>query len=304
MGSLWVEFVDLLSDASTDLYPNNSASSFTNKLIVPQYLPENAYVGLSEISYNNSFYNITKTKSRIIIFDWLHKIPKNTEENPKDEDVYGKTYEVDIKEGYYDTPQKFCDMLNNAVKTCGALWMKALQVFSYDEISQKFSYDVTDQWITIFLIGNLVHMIGIEREQATSTQTVILGKSKSTPTYEIGGVTRNLVNPDARWNAVENCKDRMSHVYQLVMMQTLCIYCDIIESQKTGDSYSDILRLVSIKDEKPGKQVVEHFDNPFYLKVNTRFVSSITIWIRDMYGNEVDFKRGDLRVKLHFVAKK
>lgn len=303
MGSSWMEYVDVLSNASTDLYKDNHGASFTNKLIVPQYLPENAYVGLSEISYNNSFYNITKEGNRISIFDWLKKIPKKTAENPKDIDVYGELIEIEIKEGYYNTPEKFCEMLNKAIQTSGSKWMENLTIFSYNEINQKFGYDVSNMWLTIFLTGDLIHMIGIERQQATSNQSVLIGKSKQAPTYEYGGATRTLIKPDWKWEAAEEVKGSMMNVYQLVMVQTLCVYCNIIESQKTGDSYSDIIRLVSIKDDKPGKQVVEHFDNPFYLKVNARFIPSITIWIRDMYGNEIDFKRGTVRVKLHFITK-
>ena len=67
MADTWSEYVDLLSTASLDLYPENVGSIFTNKLVVPQQLPDNTYVALEEIGYINTFYNVKKTFSSIFM---------------------------------------------------------------------------------------------------------------------------------------------------------------------------------------------------------------------------------------------
>ena len=196
-------------------------------------------------------------------------------------------------------------MLNKVLQSSGVKKLESHTVFTYNKVTRKFSYDVSDLWISIFLQGSLIQLLGIEKQQASSDQTVIIGKSKQNPTYKFPGddVERTLAHPNWQWTAASNEKDKMSHVCQLVMVQTLCVYCNIIESQKTGDSYSDLLRLVSIKGDKVGQQIVEHYDKPFFLKVNSRFVPSITIWIYDIYGKPIDFKIGEVRLKLQFITK-
>ena len=308
MENTFDEYVDVISSASLDLFPSNTGSHFTNKLVVPQFLPENTYVGLSEISYNSCFYNIIKSETSISIFDWLHENKKTVENEETGATEIIKTYgelyrQLPIEEGYYDEAEKVCSMLNKVIRSSGVEQLKTHDVFIYNPISRKFSYNLENLWLSLFISGSLVHLLGVERKQALPGDTIILGLPKTEPTYIYNKETRTLIHKDWHWEAEIKLKDTMSHVCQLVMVQTMCIYTNIIQSQKTGDKYSDLLRLVSIKEEKFGRQVVEHFDQPYYLKLNARYIPSITISIRDLFGYSIQFLSGIVSVKLKFIRK-
>ena len=294
------EYIDLLSTSSLDLYPNNVGSRFTNKLVVPQNLPEEVYVGLTEISYTNSFYNVVQEDNSVTLFDWFYAHAPASEFNPSQDVRYGKMFLAKMEDGFYDSPQKVCDMMNKAIQNCGVSQVRTKKIFSYDSINRKFSYDVSGLWISLWLRGPILHLLGVERKQATNSQYVILGKSKVGSSYNYQSRERFFLNPESRWNAVSNSKDRMGHVCQLVQIDTMVIYTDIITSQVTGDCFSDTLRMVPIKGEI-SKRVVQHFERPYYLKVNKRYIPSITIYIKDLFDNFIDFKQGIVRLKLRFI---
>ena len=93
----------------------------------------------------------------------------------------------------------------------------------------------------------------------------------------------------------------MAHLAQLRTFNSFAVYTDIIDSQITGSSYSDCLRLVAIKEETVGQEVIESFQKPYFLKLNKRYITSITILVKDIHNQFVDFKEGIFRVKLRFV---
>ena len=302
MGDSWNEYVDLISTASLDRHPTNTGSAFTNHLVVPQNMPDHSYVGLVEFAYTNSFYNVIAKESSITLFDFVFEHTAGSKENPGTESRYGKMFLAQLEDGYYSSAAKLCSMINRVIKNCGSEQMKDKEIFSYNEITRKFSYDVTGLWISMFLRGTLLHNLGIERSQATFHQYVVLGKSKTGPSYEYpskGGVERLFLNPKSTWNAVPGEKDKMSYVCQLSMVDTMVIYCDIITSQVTGDVYSQALRMTPIKG-KPGSQVVSSYQSVHYMKLNCRYIPSIRVEIRDLYDRPISFHQGIVRLKLHF----
>ena len=323
MAGSWSEYVDLLSTSSLDLYPHNVGSSFTNKLVVPQQLPDNAYVALEEVGYVNSFYNVTMNKNSLTIFDMLYEIPAETPKlNPNPYPIYGAYFNCPLKEGFYDSPQELCDMINRAIQATDVSQTKDKTIFSYDPVTMKIDYDIEGLWLAMWLRGDLIQMLGLEQTQANDRQYVVIGKSKDGPTYEypksliqtnqiLGRpnaeeetVTRHFRNPGVLWKAdVEKPKDDFEFVAQLILVNSMIVYIDCIDSQVMGDSFTDALRIVPIKaDEKRGSSVVTHFIKPYFLRCNKRYIPNISIEIRDLAGVPIDFKQGIVRVKLRFTA--
>ena len=82
------------------------------------------------------------------------------------------------------------------------------------------------------------------------------------------------------------------------------MYIDILQSQITGDTYSDALRIISINRKDPGSSSVIQYDKPYFLRLNKYHIPTITVEIRTLEGKLVDFKVGRTRLKLKFVYSK
>ena len=154
----------------------------------------------------------------------------------------------------------------------------------------------------------------------------VIGKSKLGPTYEYPKslipkpkfaitssqdegegpetITRHFRNPAVLWESdTEVMKNQFEFVAQLTLVNSMVLYINCIDSQVTGDSFSDSLRIIAIKgNEKPGASIVTHFTKPYFLRVNKRYIPTITIQIKDLAGRPIDFKQGVVRVKLRFTT--
>ena len=313
---LWAEYVDLISDASTDLYKDNHGSSFTNRLVVPQHLPENCYVALRELEFIYAFHNVQVKKNTITVYDWLYKHEPNTPRNPNSYPTYGRFVNCSVKDGLYDTFAALCDGFNLSLKNTGISELKDRNVFSYDRTSMKFSYDLDEAYVTIFLKGDVLNFLGVEKKKAGISDYVVLGKAKNQPTYVIKvpkdpknpegekiEETRHLDNPKLTWESVNETKDEFTHIAQIILVTSFVVYVNIIESQITGDVFSDALRIIPINKQEPGTNTIVKFDTPYYLKVNRRHIPTITVEIRSLEGDLIKFLVGRTRVKLQFTTK-
>ena len=317
MGDSWSEYIDLISDASMDIYAENRPSKFTNKLPCPQSYPAGTTCGLQEIEFIHSWYNITSKANNISIFDFFHEFKPGTPQNPlpSSHSVYGKFYYCPMKEGYYETFEDLCKMLNNSIKNSGVDQVAQKDIFTYDPISMKFSFNVEGLYITLFLRGDILNYLGMETSQATLQQYVLLGKPKTiSGTYECYvpkdpndpqgpqvKETRHFIHPSKTWNTSDKASDQAPFVAQITLLTSLVIYVDVIESQITGDTYSDALRIVAINKRPPGTNTIMQFDKPYYLRLNKLYIPSISVEIRSLAGDLIDFKVGRTRLKLKFA---
>ena len=308
MEGTWSEYVDLISTSSLDLHPGNHGANFTNQFVAPQHLPENAYCCLEEIEYTHCFYNVTQHKASVTVFDLLIEHPVGSEQNPFDYPIYGDFVKANLNEGYYDTAEKLCQALNDSLKSCGVKQLENHNVFSYDPISMKFSIDVEGLWITLWLRGDILHYLGVETTQASWKQYILFGKSKEAETFEYEAPgnakeLRHFTNPTFTWTVSLPTKIRCKHVAQLTIVNSFVVYVDCISSQVVGNSYSDALRIVAIKgNDKPGMRIITEFDKVYALKVNKRYISSISVQIKDVYGRDIQFLMGNVRIKLRFTT--
>ena len=329
MEDSWTEYIDLISDASLSLHPENHASKFTNELPTPQrYLP-GTKVGLVEFEFLHSWYNVSIGKdpnamgggvlsqNSITIFDFLVEHKPGSSKNPdKLYSLYGLMYACKIKEGYYETFESLCEMLNKAVRNCGSKQLATKDVFSYDPISMKFSYDLEGLWITLFLRGDIVSYLGCAalpnpnsyvtlgmEKSASGTYIYKYRQDPNDPSSAEIEELRHFINPHVFWPLSDKGgpKDIFPHVGRITLVTTFAIYINVIESQITGDTYSDALRIIAINKKPPGTNSVIRFEEPYFLKLNKFYIPSISIEIRSLTGQLIDFKVGRTRLKLKFV---
>ena len=172
----------------------------------------------------------------------------------------------------------------------------------------KFSIDVEGLWITLWLRGDILHYLGVETTQASWKQYILFGKSKEAETFEYEALgnakeLRHFTNPTFTWTVSLPTKIRCKHVAQLTIVNSFVVYVDCISSQVVGNSYSDALRIIAIKgNDKPGMRIITEFDKVYALKVNKRYISSISVQIKDVYGQDIQFLMGNVRIKLRFTT--
>ena len=309
----WIEYVDLLSDASMDLYPENHGSHFTNKFPVPLDIQAGAKVGLAEIQFVNSWYNVTLGNNSIAVFDFTVEFLPGHVKNPlpATDSLWGQFTQCSFKEGYYTSFEDFKNMLNESLKQSNVSQLKDKDIFSYDSVTGKFAHDVEGLYLTIFLRGPIANFLGVSKKAQTMKDYVLLGMAKDGPTYTyvdpgnpLKKEKRKFILPDFQWGVSQGPKDVFDYVAQLTLFSSFVVYIDILQSQITGDTYSDALRIVSINRKDPGSSSVIQYDKPYFLRLNKYHIPTITVEIRTLEGKLVDFKVGRTRLKLKFVYSK
>ena len=85
-------------------------------------------------------------------------------------------------------------------------------------------------------------------------------------------------------------------------LNSIYVYCNVVDTQIVGDVYAPLLRTVAVKGEQ-GDVISEIFDRPHYVNVNTDEVSMLEINIKDDTGKDISFNFGKVLCKLHFRQK-
>ena len=306
------EYIDLVSTACLDQYPQNRSSNFINYLPVAMEYPQGTMVSLQEVSYTNSFYNVTGRKNILTIFDPEFENTAGSTFNPNNTySTYGRWVNVMLKEGYYPTIEKILEMLNSKLKNAGVDQLtKALDVFSYDKLSLKIHYNLLNVNITLFIKGPLLNILGCELNKYKEGEWVRLGKSKAGPTFEIEKPnpddpdnpiveTRHYIAPETTWVIDEKPYGTFPQVAQLTNINSMVIYTDIITNQVCANSYVHSLRMIPVTG-KDGDQVIYEVKKAHYLGLQKHYIKAIHIQIRSIDGEEISFLKGLLRVKLRF----
>jgi hypothetical protein len=84
-------------------------------------------------------------------------------------------------------------------------------------------------------------------------------------------------------------------------LSALYLYTDIIEHQFVGDSFSPLLRTVSIPNSlKYGDYISHNYIQPHYIPVTRNNIDYIKIDLRADTGESIQFVSGKVIVKLHF----
>ena len=297
------KFIDLISTASLDMYPQNTPGCFTNALLHPLEFPENTHVALEEIAFTNCFYNVEGNRNTLTLWDRSYANPPHSRYNPTDEILYGHFFDVQLKEGYYSSVQKLCDMVNQILRESESKQFKGKNVFRYDESDMKIHYDLKGLEVALFIRGPVLNLFGIEIAEAKVNQYVVIGIEKHGNTFEWkkkDGTfeTRRYIS-GGDWNGTEML-GKMAHVAPLSTFSTMAIYTDVITSQVTGNVYSDILRFVPIKAQGVLAETIYECRTPYYLKLRKRYIRSITIHIKNLQNEFINFRLGQTRLKLRF----
>ena len=301
-------YLTLVSGACQTQF-SNTASKFTNKIPVPLDFEDNVEFGICELSYKKRVNNMKSIKSGFGFYDHLYKTetkppndrsfniiasdPHSTSEVTLDVQ-YGKFYYFDVAEACYENEDELSRALNETI------WKKiprlqSIPIFVYERSLRRFAVYIKDRYLTLFLRDPIPTILGIRKDMA------VIGMDKQQEGYKYEGEYRKYRSKDPPFEA--NTKGGLLQFESgLEKIDTFFIYCDLVQQQYSGDTFSNLLRMCPIRG-RDNERVVETFQKIHYLPISKRHVDSIEIHIKTIEDTFIDLC--DITyVKLHFRKRK
>lgn len=286
-------YVTLPSNSSMDLFPNNTISNFSVALKEPIRLEKNYEVALVEITYKHSWsLNVGN-----LFIDLVE---------PKFLDKFDLVYH----DG--ENIRNFALRLNGEI----------IQFYLEKEYNRRFELQKNNITEENTLLPNAQYSVSNQDYQVVE-QIKSLPWFKNLPFFladqyrfviHISGIAHvrfdgailGILNLKAKWYYAS---DNVKFIYSGTIddpnpniIQSLFVYCDIIDYQYVGDAYVPLLRNVVVENSFP-KTAIAHYDNPHYLNINKSEINTIHVEIRDDSGQTIKFDKGKVIIKLHFRPK-
>jgi hypothetical protein len=294
-------YIHLLSNVkSPQSHRNNTVSNFVTKLSEKMILSSEWEVGLAEMSYTKSWFNIRQDydisvfqtsngsleayhhEEAILRKGNYHSIELVVEEINKRMKVYeSSSFKNDIKR----SPVLRYDQISNRIYVTNGM-TRRIDAFVYPEFPSELELilgmrDETNTSFTSFFYDE-------KNQKAIPIELVKLNYRIS---YENSSETQfNRLELEAPFPVQFN----VSELHLLV-------YCSIVQPVMIGNIQTNLLRQVEIpKDSKFGEQCVLRFNEPFYYPIVSHEFDTIEIDIKDDVGENIPFDFGRSTVTLHF----
>ena len=309
-------------------YPNNTLANYVTKLPHSFDLPGEWEVGLSEIQFPISWYNVTDREFHMLLLLMDSDVPELIDVSPPP--------------GHYERPDQLVKQINDALlaaqknlATRFAYDEKIVSVtpgqnhpenlsrgtandvesvrFSYNPIPKRISADFKDrnQIVTVQMSKDLCQLMGFDWQSAKE----YAAKLRSIEDDEsIDDLSKSDVKQKARKftengnGLVELLPGKSSYTAECVCdlqreFYSLFVYCDVVEPTVVGDFKVPLLRTVHI-DGREGLIVGRIYKNIQYVPLHRKQFDTIEIDIRDDVGRKVPFECGKVIVTLNFRLKK
>ena len=247
-------------------YPDNKASHYTTRLPQDVNLTGEYEVGLSEIMFSNTFFNINKGDCLLTYIDPNPEAPIGANHGNE----YRGPVEVKMKipEGLYESNEYFIQNVN-------IIFRKAIDpLHKHQKSKVKFYYNRATKKakITIYEAGGMLRMSPAMQRILGMESDTIVG-----PTHKTGQFIMDL-------------NEGMKSIY---------VYCDITRSRQVGDTMAPLLRIIPIKDHK--EHVVYHtFDKPHYVPLSRPQFNTVEVLLTNDTGKTIAFSSGSVIATLHF----
>lgn len=170
-----------------------------------------------------------------------------------------------ISEGYYSSPQELVAEIQKEANEAINVTGNVIQLH-YDPVTRKVSATPSMQW-TLYMAPYMQQMLGMDYN-----------------TFDA-----------EHWRAPE--------VVDMDPVDSMYVYCDVVEPRVVGDSQVPLLRIVPVEG-KHGDLVTRIYENVHYIRLQKKTFRTVEINIRDRTGKKVSFEQGTLNVTLHFRQRK
>jgi len=249
----------LPSNASSDIFPDNTICNFRTQLSDRIYLTREHYeIALMQISYINSLKTFSKDEDNII----QCLLSKS---NIKKEVIIPNRSYSNILHFVTDVNRLMKDVLGanvNIVPKKDGSKKVTIDYLTHDAKYNRVKLNTSDS--DIIFSAALSSILGFHKT-----------KFKAGNEY-----TAELV-PDLKAG-----------------MHSMFVYCDLVESQYVGDKKAPLLRELPLLGSE-GESVVQTFALPFYIPLRTSQFDTLHIQIADESGDPIPFEKGHLTVTLH-----
>jgi hypothetical protein len=300
----------LPSDASLALYPKNSAAVWTTKLQTPLALHGRWEIGLIELTYPNSAYNVPEdqmiefyqiintagdkrlTKIRVPagIYEAADLIacinggaPKVALAADDSKTVYSDyAFKATMSNSERKARFAFKHLRCFLVFPESSLHLRRILGFTNNLIKPIDDQDYLKQFIEWVKLKEPLNLENLDKYIDSQLMEIKFLKKNG---YTLKNFPTEVV--------AEKC---INTVYG---NQTLFVYCDAADFSVVGDSVSQLLRTVPIKANSAFQMVLERFDPPYYVPVIRNYLESITVSLESDLGENARFQIGKSAIVVH-----
>ena len=254
-------YITLPSNSSMHYYPNNTVTRYTTRLENAISLSGEWEVGLVEIQYQHTWFNLERGEGRVTYSQAV--------------EVRGKLTHLQnslrLTPGYYDSTTDLIQMINDHIKdTADKFELSMFTKFKYNPITKRLNADI-HKGTSIHFSPALCAMLGLGARQSP------------------------IINTDdapLQWRAANACDINRG-------FSSIYVYCNVLEHIPVGDTKAPLLRIVHLSG-KSGDNVHVIYEKPLYVPLQQKSFDSIEIDIRSDTGNPIPFEYGKVIVTLHF----
>jgi uncharacterized FlaG/YvyC family protein len=288
---------------------SNSLSNFNTHLAKKFNFSSDWEVGLAEISYSKSWFNLMADE-RIAVYD-------KTETQWESISV--------LKSGHYANVEHLLKSINKLLENIGTELnfqgnYKAPQLI-YDNSTRKIAIEIgyfTEPNSEETTIDKSATIVVIKKGEPS---IIILPKFSPRLNFILGLIdkqgrelsftsTSNVIAID-----IEKFK-REIRIGKAILLgyrevtldasiRSLFVYCNIIQPISVGDTYAQLLRQVEIPTDKQfGDQVDIKYQKLYYIPLLYNEIDSIEIDIKDDTNTPINFEFGKTSLVLHFRRRK
>jgi len=258
-------YVTLPSNASVELYSENTATNYTTQLKLPLKFDIPYEVALVEMIYKHSWMN------------YLGTFTYSLEGDENEFELFisdGEDFSNLVKRINEWLDQVYITSELAKLEYAEDIEVEKKNIRKHDNYPRLFYFEYRLSFMcnrnSYFIFsGYLGKLFKVDKQVITLYQDPLL-------------VSKNILN----------------------ITQALFVYTDIIDFQYVGDTLAPLLKTISTPGEDYATVVSAHFDNPHYISVNKTLITSINIDIRDDTGKKIFFEDGRVIVKLHFRPRK
>lgn len=275
--------------------PGNTLAEFTTLLPQPIFLRGKWTVGLLDISYTKSWYNV-KRDYEIGIFDsnGAYAIsPRKLEAGmyeSENELVQAIQKEIGRACNSYKELRNLQGIRTRQQDKAVQIGFKEVPTLTANKNSRRITLtagqtdEASPRILYVELHAELEQMLGLSANNVYHSP------------HMAKDVTEVLVRQKFIKGSVQgfNAYDLNGGIHNI------CVYCNLIEPQIVGDSFASVLRVVQIPVKKFGEQAGGPFANPFYFPLISNYFQQVKISLRDDNGELIPFKFGRTLVTLHF----
>lgn len=286
-------YIDLLSNASLDIYPNNTLAFFSNFMSNPINLgtASDWEVALTDISFPNRVYNISDGKFTLGYvptpsLKFAHKLANrpdavSREETYPDVPFLNQYQTFVIPKGCYTEIEQIVAAMNT-------------QIVTFTNIEDVISFEYHGETMNL----------SFTFKGTTTGQSRIYLKIESEDLAQILGLGTHEMYSDGNYiNAPYPC--------DIARFHTIFVYSDIVDFTHVGNVKNQLLRAFTFRQRIKNEDLLvlypydnRSFSNLQYRNVRLDSFNSIQIEIRDMKGNLIPFTSlGIVVLNLHFRKK-